>query len=132
MSKIDTRKTPKRTAAAVPDVANAVEFEALSDAEKEAVYQSVDREIPLSETRPPTRAERAEFERWRRRAIAEHRRRRGRPKIGKGTKVVSVSLEMDLLAASDGFAKRNGVKRSEMVAAGLRAVMSDPRLLKAG
>jgi hypothetical protein len=33
-------------------------FLALSDEEKETVYRSVDREIPLSETRPLTPAQR--------------------------------------------------------------------------
>ncbi|HWE96022.1 MAG TPA: helix-turn-helix domain-containing protein [Tepidisphaeraceae bacterium] len=50
-------------------------FLAFSDEEKEAVYRSVDREIPLSETRPLTAAQR---ELW------EHAKRkvRGRPEVG--------------------------------------------------
>lgn len=106
-------------------------FMAMGDAEKEREWEKYNRIIPLSETRPLTEGERREFERWRKKAIAEHRRRRGRPRVGKGTQIISISVERGLLKTSDGFAKRKGVKRSQMIAAGLRAVMKDPSLLGA-
>lgn len=53
------------------------------------------------------------------------KRRRGRPKVGKGVKVVSVSIERDLLARADKAAKRAGVSRARLVAAGLRRVLRD-------
>jgi hypothetical protein len=54
---------------------------------------------------------------------ALHRKARGRPMVGKGAKIVPVSIERGLLAQADAFAQRNKLKRSEMVAQGLRLVM---------
>ena len=97
------------------------EFEGLSDAEKEAVYNSIDRQIDPSEMRPMKPADRRAFEKG---------RRAGRPKIGKGTKIISLTLERDLLKRSDAFAKQKGVKRSELVAASLSLVIDNPKLFK--
>ena len=55
---------------------------------------------------------------------ALHRKARGRPMIGKGAKIVPVSIERELLSRADAFAKRHKLKRSEMVAKGLRLVMA--------
>ncbi|HZL37632.1 MAG TPA: ribbon-helix-helix protein, CopG family [Tepidisphaeraceae bacterium] len=67
----------------------------------------------FEDTRPMTRAERAE----------EHRLRRVRPRVAQGTKKISVSLENRLLKRADAMAKRRGINRSELitqfVAAGL-------------
>jgi hypothetical protein len=62
---------------------------------------------------------------------AKHRRARvGRPTIGKGAKIVPVSIEKGLLKTADEFARRYKLKRSQMVAEGLRLVME--RRAKAG
>ena len=53
-----------------------------------------------------------------------HRKARGRPMIGKGAKIVPVSVERELLTQADAFAQRHKLKRSEMVAQGLRLVMA--------
>ena len=63
--------------------------------------------------KPLTRADRA-----------RHKRARGRPMVGKGAKIVPVSIERELLSRADAFAKRHKLKRSEMVARGLRLVMA--------
>jgi hypothetical protein len=55
---------------------------------------------------------------------ARAKRKRGRPRIGKGTKVISVSVEKGLLARADRLAKRLHVKRAELVARGLEAVVN--------
>jgi hypothetical protein len=55
---------------------------------------------------------------------ALHRRARGRPIVGKGAKIVPISIERGLLTDADAFAKRHKLKRSEMVAQGLRLVMA--------
>jgi hypothetical protein len=47
----------------------------------------------------------------------------GRPVVGKGAKIVPVSIERGLLKEADRFAKRHKLKRSQMVAEGLRLVM---------
>ncbi len=52
------------------------------------------------------------------------RRGRGRPKVGKGSKLVAVTLEQGLLEEVDRFAKRKKMKRSEMIASGLRLLMA--------
>ena len=57
---------------------------------------------------------------------AVHRKARGRPMIGKGAKIVPVSIERGLLTRADAFARRHKLKRSEMVAQGLRLVMASP------
>jgi hypothetical protein len=59
---------------------------------------------------------------------ARHRRagaraKAGRPKIGGGAQIVPVSIERGLLRQADAFAKRHDLKRSQMVAEGLRLVM---------
>jgi len=48
----------------------------------------------------------------------------GRPKVGKGVKVISLSVEKDLLKQADVYAKRHGMKRTELVAVGLKLAMS--------
>jgi hypothetical protein len=41
---------------------------------------------------------------------------------------VLVTVEKDLLKEADKFAKRNGLKRAQMFAKGLRLVMADPQI----
>ena len=52
------------------------------------------------------------------------RRKRGRPRMGKGAKVISVSVEKDLLARSDALARKLKVRRAALIARGLRAVLA--------
>jgi len=98
------RSKAKTGAASLPDFANAAEFRALSDAEKEQVWQSLNREIPADELRPLTPAERKHW--------AQIKRKIGRPKVGGGAVPVSVSLERGLLARVDVEARRGGITRS--------------------
>ena len=100
-------KKPTRTKAAntaVPEFTDAAEFRAMSDADKERVWASLNREIPAEELRPLTPAER---KRW-----ARVKRKIGRPKVGKGAVPVSVSLERGLLERVDAEARRAGMARS--------------------
>ena len=48
----------------------------------------------------------------------------GRPKIGRGTKMVAVTIEKGLLKRADAYAKRHGIKRARMIAQGLQLVMA--------
>lgn len=101
------RARPKTASAALrsaPDFADAAEFRALSDADKERVWESLNREIPVEELRPLTAAER---KRW-----ARVKRKVGRPKVGNGAVPVSVSLERGLLKRVDAEARRAGMGRS--------------------
>lgn len=91
-------------------------FLALSDAQKDAEVVRFDEgEIPLSRSRPLTVAERKQWNRI--------RRGLGRPRIGQGAAIVPVSIERGLLEEVNAFAKANHLKRSQMVAEGLRLVM---------
>jgi hypothetical protein len=101
----------------LPSFSNGREFDALSAEEKEKVWNYYDRKIPLSETRPLNAAERATFNRVRRKA--------GRPRIGQGAKVVAVTLEKGLLKRVDAYAKRHDMKRAEMITKGLKIVMCE-------
>ncbi len=56
---------------------------------------------------------------------------KGRPKVGEGVKVISLSVEQSLLRRADALAKKRGVSRAAMVAAGLAAVLEDPKRLVA-
>lgn len=52
------------------------------------------------------------------------KRARGRPKRGKGAKVISVSVERSLLERSDALAHRMELTRAEFIARGLRAMLA--------
>ncbi len=98
-------------------------FMALSDAEKDAEVAPFDKEYlgPRLPGRALTPTERKKWERI--------RRGLGRPKIGQGAAIVPVSIERGLLKEVDAYARANHLKRSQMVAEGLRLVM---RTRKAG
>lgn len=81
-------------------------------AEATAVY---DREMVIDEFRPLS--ERS-LRRW-----EKARRSPGRPRRGKGVKVISVSVEQDLLLQSDKLARRLGVSRARLIERGLRVVL---------
>ncbi len=51
------------------------------------------------------------------------RAKAGRPKIGGGAKIVPVSIERGLLERVNAYARRHQLKRSQMVAEGLRLLM---------
>ena len=87
-------------------------FMALSDAEKEQLWESLNREIPLSETRPLTPAERR-----------LHNRKPGRPPTGEGAKPVYVTIERGLLRRADAYAKAQGMTRAQLVAKGLTSIL---------
>jgi hypothetical protein len=75
-----------------------------------------DREFIADTFYPMTKADRA---RW-----ARMKRKRGRPRLGKGAKVVAVSLEKELLSRCDRLAKKKRVSRASLIARGLRAVLA--------
>jgi len=93
-------------------------FMALSEEEKAAELAPFERgEVPRSQSRPLTPAERKIWDKIRKSL------QRGRPTVGAGAKVMSISIERGLLKKADAFAKRHHLKRSQMVAEGLRLVM---------
>ncbi len=94
----------------------AEDFERLTDAQKAAFAKQFDRNIPLSETRPLTPAERRLFKRI-------INRGRGRPRIGKGAARINITIEKGLLGRVNSFAKKQKVSRARMIAQGLEMIL---------
>ncbi|QOV92268.1 type II toxin-antitoxin system HicB family antitoxin [Humisphaera borealis] len=94
-------------------------FLSLSDAQKEQVWESFNREIPLSETQPLTADETAQWKQ----VVAKARRGRGRPKIGGGAQRVQVTVERKLLARADAYAESKGLSRAQLISMGLRKLV---------
>ncbi len=117
MSKI-TRARGKQTTGAAddfPDFSNGTEFDALSAEDKEKVARFYEQGKHRKEMRPLNTAERAEVKR--------EKKRMGRPKIGRGVKVISLSVERDLLKKADAYANRSGLKRAELFTRALRGFL---------
>ena len=94
--------------------------DAMSNAEKERIFQEIDQKSPetiWAESTPPNSAER--------KRLGSVHKKIGRPKLGKGTKVVSVTVEIELLKRADAYAKRNGLKRAELFTQGLRRIVPE-------
>lgn len=56
--------------------------------------------------------------------VRQIKRRRGRPRIGKGAKRVQITVEGALLKSVDRFARARGISRSELISQGLRLAMA--------
>ena len=82
-------------------------------------FKEFDREFVADSFEAPAGPART---RWRR-----AKRKRGRPRLGSGAKVISVSVERRLLKQCDALAKRLGVSRATLIARGLQAVLSAAR-----
>lgn len=92
----------------------ATSFEALPDAAKNQILANIEAQTPeqrLAESRPLTAKERAQWNAFRTKAL---KNRKGRPRVGKGSAVISLSIEKDFLRRADAYAKRHGLGRSEM------------------
>ncbi len=90
-------------------------FIALSHEEKNREVAKYDRDIPLSETRPLSAADRARLRRA---------RKRGRPKIGAGAKRIQVTMERRLLKKVDQYARQHQMSRAELLAIAARKVLA--------
>ena len=88
----------------------------MTAAELRAATAEFDAEMVIAKSRPLTAEERA----WWRKV----RRRPGRPRRGSGVKVISVSVEQELLARSDALAKNLGISRALLIERGLKAVLA--------
>jgi hypothetical protein len=58
------------------------------------------------------------------------RQKRGRPKVGKGVQVVSVSIEKGLLSRADRLARKLQLPRTQLIALGLEALLENPSLVQ--
>src|SRR5262249_3419823 len=91
-------------------------FEKMSARELAEATAEYGREMVIDDFGPLNREARA---RWNRAG-----RKRGRPRRGKGAKVISVSVERELLSRSDSLAKQLGVSRAGLIERGLKAVLA--------
>ena len=90
-------------------------FWEMNTEELAAATAEFDKEFIADTFRPMTVAERARWQRI--------KRKPGRPRNGRGVKVISVSVEKDLLKQSDALAKRLGISRAQLVARGLKGML---------
>jgi hypothetical protein len=81
--------------------------------------EQLDKPFIVDESRPLTSAEQGQWERV--------RRKRGRPKIGKGFKRVSLSLEQDLLRRVTSLARKRRISRSRLIALVLTEALAAER-----
>lgn len=91
-------------------------YAGMTTEELRAETAEFDKEMVVTKSRPLTAEERAWWERV--------RRRPGRPRRGRGAKVISVSVEQELLARSDALARSLGISRALLVERGLKAVLA--------
>lgn len=55
--------------------------------------------------------------------LGRAKRKRGRPRVGAGSRMVSVTIEKRLLKRVDRLAKRLGMSRAKLIAVGLLKIM---------
>lgn len=79
-----------------------------------------DQELVIDRSRELTDDEKAQWRRVRRKA--------GRPKVGKGVQVISVSIEKGLLVRTDRLARNLQLPRTQLIALGLEALLDNPSL----
>ena len=80
-----------------------------------------DRELVIDRSRELTPEEEA---RWQ-----QARQKPGRPKVGKGAQVISVSIEKGLLTRADRLARKLQLPRTQLIALGLEAILENPSLV---
>ena len=83
--------------------------EDISAAELTEATREFDKPFAFEKARPMTVAERAQERKL--------RHGPGQPKVGKGAKKISISLETELLRKADVLAKKVGMNRSELITA---------------
>jgi len=77
--------------------------------------RDLDGDLPEDMFKPLSPEMRARWERM--------KRKRGRPPIGEGSKVISLSIEKSLLQRSDNFAKKEGLTRAQLFARALENLL---------
>lgn len=91
-------------------------FETMTPSKLAEATASYGREMVIDDFTPLTAAAAT---RWK-----GARRKPGRPKRGKGAKVISVSVEKELLSRSDSLAKDLGLSRAAVIERGLKAMLA--------
>lgn len=90
-------------------------YEQMNTDELAEATREFDRPMPGLPGKPLTAAQKA-----------MHRRAKkmGRPKVGQGVKVISLSVELGLLNRTDALAKRRQMSRAQLVSRALEAELS--------
>ncbi|HEY3323716.1 MAG TPA: hypothetical protein VGP72_24900 [Planctomycetota bacterium] len=88
----------------------------MTTAELAEATKEFDEEFVIDKCRPLSPEMRKRWEKAKRKV--------GRPREGRGVKVISVSVEKELLARSDALAKKIGITRAAMISRGLKAVLA--------
>ncbi|HET6246850.1 MAG TPA: hypothetical protein VFE47_04050 [Tepidisphaeraceae bacterium] len=104
-----------------------VDFDALPPAEKERIFNEIETGTPeqrRAESRPLNKAEQARWNKVKRKA--------GRPRIGKGIKLISLSIERGLLDRADSYARAHKISRAQLIARGIVGIIGEDRKAKAG
>jgi hypothetical protein len=112
----------KKSTSGIRPALSGQKIDAMTPAQRRKLLEDIERSTPQrrsAESLPLSAAERARMVR-----VGRGLRTRGRPKLGKGTKVVSVSVEIELLKAADAYAASHGLKRAELFTQGLRKVLA--------
>ncbi|MGH9369040.1 MAG: hypothetical protein ACRD3M_15355 [Thermoanaerobaculia bacterium] len=91
-------------------------YDAMSPSELAEATAPYGQEMIIDQFTPLTETARRRWE--------QARRKPGRPRRGKGVKVISVSVEQDLLRRSDKLAHALGVSRARLIERGLRVVLA--------
>jgi hypothetical protein len=83
------------------------QFIALPDSQKQRILKRIESQTPqqrLSRSRPLNAREQKQWRRF--------KSKMGRPKVGKGARTISLTVEKDLLDQADAYAKQHGISRS--------------------
>jgi hypothetical protein len=94
-------------------------FDRMTVAELREATKEFDRELPAGPDGLPGRA----LTGAQRRQWSKVRKKMGRPKIGRGAKTISLSVERELLKQADAYARRHGISRAKLVARGLQTIL---------
>ncbi len=92
-------------------------FMEMTDAQRDAEVRQFDQEFIADTFGPPMPAQCRQWQRL--------KKKMGRPQMGKGVKVISLSIEQGLLARADAMAKRQGISRARLVARGLERMHAE-------
>jgi len=90
-------------------------YQEMNAAELAEATKEYDQSGTIDRTRPMTLAERAEERKARRRV--------GRPRIGRGSERINITIERGLLAEADAVARRQKIGRSELIARSLQQML---------
>ncbi len=86
-------------------------------AELDKMSAEFDREFVADTFGPPTPEAK--------KRLRNAKRKRGRPRVGAGSKPISVTVEKTLLSRVDRLAKRRKTTRAKLIARGLKAVLKE-------